>query len=141
MNDTTRLQGHSDPSDNDVYVHVGRRLRELRAARGETQADIARVIRVSPQQYQKYEDARSKCSLPYLMTLADHFSVSLADILPMEGGVSPVSAVTDPIQTEADLLARLVSAFVKLSDMNEKLRLVQLVEAIVTAHDKSGEKR
>ncbi|MEL7184087.1 MAG: helix-turn-helix transcriptional regulator, partial [Pseudomonadota bacterium] len=47
----------------DVYVHVGQRLRALRQERGLTQAQAARIIEVSPQQYQKYEDARSRCSL------------------------------------------------------------------------------
>ena len=140
MSNAIQFPGHEDPSEPDVYAHVGRRLRELRVARGDTQAEIAKVISVSPQQYQKYEDAQSRCSLPYLMTLADHFGVHLTDILPVENSQRSSESAVDPIHTEADLLARLVSSFVKLSDMNEKLRLVQLVEAIVSAEDKDKRK-
>lgn len=136
MNGETDFPDLKGRSACDVYAHVGRRLRELRVARGETQADIARVIKVSPQQYQKYEDAQSRCSLPYLMMLSDHFGVHLTDILPVDDVETATPIAADSIHAEADLLARLVSAFVKLSDMNEKLRLVQFVEAIVTAQGK-----
>ncbi len=121
-----------------VYAHVGQRLRELRVSNGLTQAEIAKVINVSPQQYQKYEDAQSRCSLPYLMTLADHFKVHLTDILPVEEKTEAPNMANESMGTEADLLARLVTAFVTLADANEKLRLVQLVEAISLAQDKTG---
>lgn len=124
-----------------VYGHVGRRLRSLRMQHGQTQAQVARVIAVSPQQYQKYEDAQSKCSLPYLLTLADHYGVHVNAILPVDAPEPPPAAL-DPreeMATEADLLARLVSAFVQLEDSGGKLRLVQLVEAIVATQDRAAE--
>ncbi|MFP7675484.1 helix-turn-helix transcriptional regulator [Marivita sp. S0852] len=137
----------------DVYGFLGRRLRELRTARGLTQAEVARTINVSPQQYQKYEDAQSKCNLTYVIALADFYGVHVNSILPVD---APSTDVADPapipaappapspakqeadadLPQEADLLARLVSSFVRLTDANEKRRLVQLVEAIVTAHEK-----
>lgn len=121
-----------------VYAHIGKRLRELRLSAGSTQADVAKVINVSPQQYQKYEDAQSRCSLPYLMALADHFRVHLTDVLPVDEKAENYQKVSTTMETEADLLARLVSAFVKLSESDEKLRLVQLVEAIITAEKKAS---
>ena len=122
-----------------VYRRIGERLRELRQANGQTQAEIAQVIQVSPQQYQKYEDAQSRCSLPYLMALAEHFDVHLNDILRVENqSPEKPKKPSDTIATEADLLARLVSAFVKLSDADEKLRLVQLVEAIIAAQENAS---
>lgn len=121
-----------------VYEHVGRSLRELRRERGLTQADAAKVIDVSPQQYQKYEDAQSKCSLNNLMLLADFFEVPLGAVLPVESAQQTPAEENIEAATEADLLARLVGAFVKLNDIAEKLRLVQLVEAIHTAQEKSN---
>ncbi len=121
-----------------VYEHVGRSLRELRRERGLTQADAAKVIEVSPQQYQKYEDAQSKCSLTNLMLLADFFEVPLGAVLPIEPTERAPAEEKAETATEADLLARLVGAFVKLNDVAEKLRLVQLVEAINMAQEKSG---
>lgn len=120
----------------DAYVYVGRKLRELRVKCQKTQADIASVISVSPQQYQKYEDAQSKCSLTNLFALADHYGVHINELLPVEAQNHAASAGFKDMANEADLLARLVSSFVKMAEPNEKLRLVQLVEAIVSAQEK-----
>jgi transcriptional regulator with XRE-family HTH domain len=126
-----------------VYAFVGNRLRALRKQRGLTQADVARLISISPQQYQKYEDAQTKCSLSTLITLSEHYGVPLSALLPGTSAVAPpVPAAKPPrepdIPTEADLLARLVGAFVKLRDTEEKTRLVQLVEAIQSSHERNG---
>lgn len=130
-----------------AYAFVGDRLRTLRKNRGLTQAEVARIISVSPQQYQKYEDAQSKCSLTTLIALAKYYAVPLGALLPSIGpdaGPDAPAAETPPardlvadIPTEADLLARLVTSFVKLRDIGEKTRLVELVEAIQIAHEKS----
>ena len=118
-----------------VYAHVGQQLRQLRMEHGMTQAQAAQIISVSPQQYQKYEDAQSKCSLNYLTVLADHFGTSLGRFLPAEPEIEVTPAKPESAGNEADLLARLVTAFVQLNDGDEKLRLVQLVEAIVLTRD------
>ncbi|MES0863673.1 helix-turn-helix transcriptional regulator [Ruegeria sp. SCPT10] len=123
-------------SSEDVYGHVGQRLRGLRSEKRMTQAEVARLLEISPQQYQKYEDAQSKCSLPYLMKLAAFYQVPIESLLPQSESSANMPSPTAEIPVEADLLARLVSSFVKLSDVNEKLRLVQLVEAIVSAEQK-----
>lgn len=131
----------ADPKEDtsDAYAYVGREMRRLRLTRGLTQAQAARVIDVSPQQYQKYEEAHSKCSLNYLIALADYYAVDVNVFLPRNPTAAPQepAARSNDMASEADLLARLVSAFVQLSDPNEKLRLVQLVEAIGTAKAKS----
>ena len=94
-----------------------------------TQAQTAKLIGVSPQQYQKYEEGHSKCSLTNLMSLADAHSVPLTDLIP-ENNIRSAEI------NEADLLARLVAAFSRLENPTEKLRLVQLVEAIQEAHSR-----
>jgi transcriptional regulator with XRE-family HTH domain len=124
-----------------VYAFVGDRLRDLRKRRGLTQVEMARIISVSPQQYQKYEDAKCKCSLTTLIAFSDHFEVPLASLLPS----AEVAAPSPPelpkqadIATDADLLARLVGAFVKLRGTEQKTRLVQLVEAIQNSNGSDG---
>ncbi|SFS15345.1 helix-turn-helix domain-containing protein [Yoonia litorea] len=126
-------KSHLQPAESeaDAYTYVGRELRKLRLERGMTQAQVAEIISVSPQQYQKYEDAQSKCSLNNLIALADHYGTSLSRFLP--GSADENEKSPEPIENEADLLARLVTAFVSLDDGPEKLRLVQLVEAIGAA--------
>jgi transcriptional regulator with XRE-family HTH domain len=138
--DEHRADSWADPPAS-VYAFVGYKLRELRKQRGLTQADVARLISISPQQYQKYEDAQTKCSLSTLIALSEHFDVPLSELLPKTIAVSTTApAVKAPrqpdIPTEADLLARLVGAFVKLRDTEQKTRLVQLVEAIQSSHER-----
>jgi len=125
----TRLFGATN-ADN-VYEKVGERLKQLRRARGLTQADVAKVIKVSPQQYQKYEDAHSKCNLNYLVLLSEYHGVSLNAII--SGETTPSELSADETQREEDLLARLVNSSVQLETLDEKLKLVQFVEAIVNS--------
>jgi transcriptional regulator with XRE-family HTH domain len=109
---------------NRIYDHVGGQLRAQRIGRGLTHAQVAKIIDMSPQQYQKYEDAQSKCSLTSLEILAVYYHVPLTSFLPEE-------ASAPAVVNEANLLARLVSAYSLLEHTNEKLRLVQLVEAMI----------
>lgn len=139
--ETTMMSAPQQAPAGDAYAFVGERLRELRKQNGMTQADVARIIDVSPQQYQKYEDAQTKCSLTVLIALAEHYGIDLNALLPPGRNDSDQNMAANddatPTTSEADLLARLVGAFVKLQDFDEKRRLVQLVEAIQVAHDKN----
>lgn len=107
-----------------IYDHVGGQLRAQRIGRGLTQAQVAKIIDISPQQYQKYEDAQSKCSLTSLEVLAEFYGVPLTSFLPEEPS-------NPTVINEADLLARLVSSYSLLNNATEKLRIVQLVEAMI----------
>lgn len=152
MSEATSTPGNDQPvwSTEAVYTFVGDRLRELRKKRGLTQADVARLLSISPQQYQKYEDAHTKCSLATLIVLSENYGVPLSCLVPasqaVEQSAPPAPSVSErrpepplhDIPTEADLLARLVGAFVKLRDTEQKTRLVHLVEAIQSAHERNG---
>lgn len=111
-----------------------------------TQAQVATLLGVSPQQYQKYEDAQTKCSLAALLTLAGHYGVPIETIIDSEGlgtsGERPSLAdlLKMDIDTaaidseEQELLARLVTAYLNIPDSFEKERLVELLEAVRSAH-------
>lgn len=114
---------HTPEKIDQIYDYVGSQMRAHRIGRGLTQMQVANVIGISPQQYQKYEDARSKCSLTSLKILAAHYGVPLITFLPEETS-------TPIVINEADLLARLVTSYSLLSSADKKLRLVQLVEAV-----------
>jgi transcriptional regulator with XRE-family HTH domain len=129
--------------DSDIYAQVGRKLKQLRSEKGFTQAQIAQIIDVSAQQYQKYEDARNKCSLNNLAILADYYGTSLTELLegerPAEPRPAPAPARRPADQSrqltkDADLVARLVSAYVRLPSGGEQRRIVELLEAIVETH-------
>lgn len=136
----------SQASDFAVYREAGAQLRSLRTSRGLTQAQVAEVIGVSPQQYQKYEDAQTKCSLAAIVALAAFYGVSVESIVALEasGEAGTVEAlnsngiVANDLGVlgalEQELVGRLVSAYLRIPDKLEKVRLVELVEAIKSAH-------
>lgn len=108
-----------------LYECIGQRLRALRVARGMTQAEVAEIIGVSPQQYQKYEDAYTKCSLTNLATLATFYGVSVGVI------VAPNDVAAEPLAREPDaLLTRLMEAYFNLPEKMDKMRLVETLEML-----------
>ncbi len=119
---------------NQVYRYIGTRLKELRAERGLTQAQVAQVLSVSPQQYQKYEDASTKCSLIHIYSLAQHYGIAASDILPIRnktnGEPDPnYHAPEEDTGSDADLVARLVTAFVAIKDAKLRRSLVHVIES------------
>lgn len=136
----------SQASDFVVYKEVGARLRALRTSRRLTQAQVADIIGVSPQQYQKYEDAQTKCSLAAVIALAGFYGVSVESIVSSEP--QSITATTERLSgseiipgdlsklgaIEQELVGRLVSAYLRIPDKLEKVRLVELIEAIKSAH-------
>ena len=56
-------------------VHVGRRLREARLAKGMTQTDLGNALGVSFQQVQKYELGRNRISASRLFELSHILNV------------------------------------------------------------------
>ncbi|MEM0987212.1 MAG: helix-turn-helix domain-containing protein [Pseudomonadota bacterium] len=128
-----------------VYRYVGNRLRHYRRERGLKQAALAEVINVSPQQYQKYEDAQSKCSLTNLFKLAEFLGVDIHAIMPVgvdsygEPARSPrtysVQETPDDadgvgLAADGDLIARLVSSFLLIESVEAREHLVRFIEAM-----------
>ena len=60
------------------------RLKELRKARNETQADIAEVIGITRAAYANIENGRREPDFETLILLSDHFEVSVDYILGRE---------------------------------------------------------
>lgn len=114
--------------DEDIYKAIGKQLKHFRRNKRMTQAEVAKFIEISPQQYQKYEDAQSKCNLNYLSKLAGLYGTTISTLIGDEAGQSVL--LEEEAVTDSDLLARLVSAFVNLKTYDEKIRFVQLVETI-----------
>lgn len=127
-----------------VYRYVGNRLRHFRRERGLKQAALAEVIGVSPQQYQKYEDAQSKCSLTNLFKLAEFLGVDIHSIMPIgiDAYGEPASETPDHVvrdtadgdervfhgTSEGDMIARLVSSFLTIDDPEAREHLVRFIE-------------
>lgn len=57
------------------------RLRELRSEKGETQLELGRVVRVSKMAVSHWEAGHSEPSIAQLILLAEHFGVSVDDLI------------------------------------------------------------
>lgn len=60
-------------------VHIGKRLRTLRTAKGKTLKDIAAYLNLSYQQVQKYETGHNRISASALFAICDYLGHSPAD--------------------------------------------------------------
>lgn len=58
-----------------------RRLRDLREDHDKTQQDIAAVLGTSQTMYARYERGANELPLRHLLTLADHYGVSVDYLL------------------------------------------------------------
>ncbi|MEO0636222.1 MAG: helix-turn-helix transcriptional regulator [Pseudomonadota bacterium] len=131
---------------------IGRVLRVWRAEKNMTQADVARAIHISPQQFQKYETGVSRMELSRLFEICAVFGKSPSAVLgalqmddPAIADISGTIAnqttskldiaqiVGDKALTEqADLsfqVSELVAAFLRVGDARERNVVLRMVRA------------
>jgi transcriptional regulator with XRE-family HTH domain len=68
-----------------THVHIGKKLRELRAKKGWTQEEAAELAGVSPRQLRRIETGSKEGQSPTIRTLealARAYGVKLRDLLP-----------------------------------------------------------
>lgn len=58
-------------------IVIGKRLKELRREKGETQVQVAAAVGVTEQYYQKLEYGENLPGIENTWKLADHFGVSM----------------------------------------------------------------
>ena len=63
------------------YVSIGRRIKEIRTARGWTQARLAEESGIEPSNVSHIERAATKLSLPTLISIANALNVTLDEIV------------------------------------------------------------
>ncbi|MEM1364388.1 MAG: helix-turn-helix transcriptional regulator [Pseudomonadota bacterium] len=131
---------------------IGRVLRVWRAEKNMTQADVARAIHISPQQFQKYETGVSRMELSRLFEICAVFGKSpsavlgalqiddpaIADISnsiasKSSGKLDIAEIVGDEALTEqADLsfqVSELVAAFLRIADPRDRSVVLRMVRA------------
>ena len=58
-------------------MYFYQRLRDLREDSDLSQAHIAKILNITPQQYQLYESGKREIPLHHIITLANYYNVSL----------------------------------------------------------------
>jgi transcriptional regulator with XRE-family HTH domain len=68
------------PKTGPVDVHLGRKIREIRASRGLTQEGLSKLLGISFQQLQKYETGRNRLSAGRLWMLCRRLEIPIASM-------------------------------------------------------------
>lgn len=58
-------------------MHYYQRLRDLREDADKTQAEIAKILGISPQHYSMYEHGERELPMHHFITLARYYNISL----------------------------------------------------------------
>jgi len=115
--------------DDGIDVHIGQRLRGLRAARGLSQADVAAKVDLSFQQIQKYESGKSRVSAAKLCALALALEIPVSFFFegwPPAGNTG--GAMQDGLSEEAWLLA---GQFDRIDNPKTRAKVLALVKVLV----------
>jgi len=70
---------------NDIYVHIGQQIKELRrqyGSEGLSQEQLAKAIKVTPNTISRWENAEYKPKIEDLEKLASFFKVQISSFLP-----------------------------------------------------------
>lgn len=134
--DGDKKKGHVQPIDE----HIGERLKEIRKKHRLTQADLAQILGVSFQQFQKYENGKNRMSFgsaialcEYLKMPLDNFveglqAIGLADGAAQEGIAECLDAPNIVPQKETDELLKL---YFSIEDPKLRKSLLKLVRNMV----------
>lgn len=118
-------------TDGVIDAAVGRRIRMHRLARGMSQTDLARALKITFQQVQKYEKGANRVSASRLQQTADAFGLPIsaffgdAEAFQIDGG-----NLADFVTTKEGL--QLNCAFAAISNPDVRRGVVRLVESIAT---------
>jgi len=121
--------------EKDVNAVIGRKIRTQRSLKGYSQAAVAKMLGVSFQQVQKYENGRNNITPAKLLQLSLIFDCGVADLFPVSGPHNDVLAFTPSRRT-----LHLVQNFERIQSQKMKRHIGDLVRAIADQSnpDKGG---
>jgi transcriptional regulator with XRE-family HTH domain len=125
---------------NIVDIAVGRNVRIWRMARGLTQAQLAKRLRITFQQVQKYETGGNRVPTGRLVRIADILGVPISALF--EGTAAGAGGSQELLALVADRRSyRLAIAFAAIDNNRARESLVNMVEKIAEAVPQQTEKR
>ena len=110
-----------------IDIHVGARIRGQRVLRGLTQSDLARLVGISFQSVQKYEQGENRVSASRLYEFAQVLGVSPQHFFDGLGGHGSSAAPPDiAVAADSELRRRLL-AVMAIEDERLRRLIVQLL--------------
>jgi transcriptional regulator with XRE-family HTH domain len=111
--------GNAKPRNGELDAALGARIRELRRARGDTQASLGERVGLTYQQVQKYENGANRISALMLIKLAQALNTTVDELL----------SSVEPATPDVSEVERLLDAFARIQSAKKRTLVLQLVEA------------
>jgi transcriptional regulator with XRE-family HTH domain len=92
----------TDRARSALTLHVGRQVKHLRVASGESQSELGAILGLTFQQIQKYEKGQNAVSIEKLWLLAEHYHVDIAHFF--DGFDSASRSVRTQVDNGSDTL-------------------------------------
>ena len=113
-----------------IDIHVGARIRAQRVVRGLTQSDLARLVGISFQSVQKYEQGENRVSASRLYEFAQVLGVSPQHFFDGLGGHGSSAAPPDiAVAADSELRRRLL-AVMAIEDERLRHLIVELLSVL-----------
>jgi transcriptional regulator with XRE-family HTH domain len=113
-----------------IDIHVGARIRAQRVVRGLTQSDLARLVGISFQSVQKYEQGENRVSASRLYEFAQALGVVPQHFFDGFDGHKPSGALPDVAATADSELRRRLLAVMAIEDERLRRLIVQLLQVV-----------
>lgn len=128
------------PAFHPIDVHVGQRIRQRRILMGVSQTDLAKAVGLTFQQVQKYERGANRTSASKLFEFATILGVSVPYFFeemsaetsgrPKRGRPRISAGEVEASLLESVEALKLVRAFYKISDLQRRRLIVDLIEEL-----------
>lgn len=133
----TSLPSVAEEAFEEIDQQIGQKLRQFRVRINKTQSDIAKVLDISPQQYQKYEKGTTKCSIVSLLKLASFYQCAPTDLLPGHSMASSGlqengDGVADIDMTDdAKIVSAMLAMLIRIQDKEKRRKVVTMLSEIM----------
>ena len=129
---------------NEIDDYIGKKLLEFRNKYNLTQADVAKKLEVSTQQYQKYENGDNRLSLSKFLHLSRSVAFPLKDFIDgyihesMEHGLSDNAQASLNALGEEDVevvrdTSEMIKAYHSIEDQEKRKNFVKAVKEMAKA--------
>lgn len=126
-----------------VDIPVAQRIKFRRIMLGHSQGDLAKVLGLTFQQVQKYENGSNRISAGQLFTIANFLRVPITFSFEEMPGEIQLPEVSEAEPVNIDLMTskeavKLCQTFSRITDQDVRTNLIQMTSAIAGEADHAG---
>lgn len=100
-------------------------LRKTREEKGYTQTDVANILNIKRQQYQRYESGNNEIPIKFVKKLATIYNVSTDYLLECTSDLEDTEEIDSDEYSFRELTERLADAYEEAEKLNENYKRIQ----------------